>query len=84
MARFVGTAIPAVSPIGTIEPHLEDVAISSEQFTQLVAKIGDVFRPSVFRMVSVPRREIDGELKPFLATGFGQFTHHVTLSILPR
>ena len=84
LARLVGPAIPSVATVGPVEPHLEDVAVLRQQFTQLVAEIGDVCRTAVFRMVSVPRRQIYGELQTLLATGVGEFAHHVALALFPR
>ena len=83
-ARLVGAAVPAVAAVGSVEPDLEDVAVAQQQFAQLVAEVRDVLRPAVLRVVAVPRREVHGELEPFLATGLGQFIHDVALSVLPR
>ena len=53
-ARFISSAIPAITTIGAIEPHLEHLTIFCQQFPQLVAEIGDVFRPSVFGVIAIP------------------------------
>ena len=81
---FIGTAIPAVATVGTIEPNLEHVAIFRQQLAQLVTEVSDVFRPAVLRMVPVPRREIDGIFQSLLLAGLSQFAHHVALTVLPR
>ena len=83
MAHLVGTTIPAIATIGTVEPHLEDITIVGQQFAQLVAEIGDVGRTPVFGMVSVPWREVDGKGEALLATGLCQLAHHVALALFP-
>ena len=81
---LVGTAIPTVATIGAIEPHLEDVAVVRQQFTQLVAEISHILSTTVFRMVTVPGRQIDGELQTFLTAGVGQLTYHIAHAVFPR
>ena len=84
LARLVGTAIPAVAAIGTVEPHLEDVAVVRQQLTQLIAEVGDILRPSVVLMVTVPGRQVDGELQPLLSASIGQLPHHIAPTLFPR
>ena len=83
LSPLVGTAIPAIAAVGPVEPHFEHLAVVRQQFAQLVAEILHISRATVFRMISVPRREIDSKLKSFFATSISQFAHHVTLTILP-
>ena len=83
-ARLVRAAVPAVTAVGSVEPDLEDVSVIREQFPKLVAEIRDVLRPAVLGVITVPRREIHGELEPFLAACIGQFTDHIALPVLPR
>ena len=71
LAHLVGSAIPSVTTIGTIKPHFEHITILRQQLTQLVAEVSHVGRLAVFRMVSVPRREIDGIFQSLLLAGLG-------------
>ena len=84
LTYLIGTTIPPVTTIGTIEPHLKDVTIVRQQFAQLVAEVGHVFWFAVVLMVPVPRRKVDSELQPLLATSLSQLTHYVTPTLLPR
>ena len=84
LSRLIGTAIPTVATIGTIKPHLEDLTVVGEQLAQLVAEIGDVCWSPVFRMIAIPRREVDGKRQSFFATGISQLAHHIALAVLPR
>ena len=84
LARLVGTPIPAVATIGTIEPHLKDITIVGQQFTQLVAEILHVGRTSILGVIAIPGRQVDGKLQTLFAAGIGQLAHHVTLALLPR
>ena len=84
LPRLVGTTIPAVTAIGTIEPYLEYLAIVGEKLTELVAEIFHICRSGIRGMVAVPGREIDCKLQSFLAASLGQFLHHIALTVLPR
>ena len=83
-ARVLGTAIVAVATVGTVEPHLEHVAVVGEQVVELSVEVGQVARRSVVGTRAVPRREIHRELQSVLLAGVRQFAHDVALSVLIR
>ena len=80
---LIGTAVPSVASVGTIEPHFEDVPILGEQFAQLITEIGYILRTAVFGMVPVPGRQINGKFQPFLAACLGEFANDIALAALP-
>ena len=71
LAHLVGSAIPSVTAVGTVEPHLEHITVLRQQLAQLVAEVSHVGRLAVFRMISVPRREIDGIFQSLFLAGLG-------------
>ena len=83
-ARFLGTAIPSVAAVGSIEPNLEDVAVAREQLTQLVVEVVHIKRRAVESLVPVPGREVYAKLQSVFLACRGQFAHHVALSVLVR
>ena len=84
LSRFLGTAIPAVATIGSVEPHLEHLAILRQQFAQLGIKVFHVERRAVESLMAVPRREVQAQLQPVLAAGGSKLAHHVALAVLVR
>ena len=82
LPRFLGTAVPAVATIGSVEPHLEHLAILREQFAQLGIEVFHVERRAVESLMAVPRREVQAQLQPVLAAGGCQLAHHVALAVL--
>ena len=73
------TAIPAVAAVGTIEPHLKNVAILRHQFLQLVVVIGDILLCAIAGLMTVPWREVHAEAYAVFAAGVRQFTHDIAL-----
>ena len=84
LACFVGTAIPAVTTVGTVKPHLKDVTILCQQLAQLVTEVRHIFRFAIILMVSVPWRQINGKFQSLLTAGLSQLTYHIAPTLLPR
>ena len=63
---------------GTYSMYLDNVAVVRQQFAQLVAEILHISRATIFRMVSVPRREIDSKLKSFFVPSIPSRTKRVS------
>ena len=82
LAGLLGTAVPAVAAVGTVEPHLEDVAILAQKLFQLGMEILHVEGGAVEGLVAVPGREVEAELEAVLTAGGGQFAHDVALAVL--
>ena len=81
---ILGTSIPTVTTIGTVEPYFEHFSIVGHQLTKLLVEIVHIFRCSIIGLVSVPRRKINGKLDAIFLTCSSQFAHNVTLTILIR
>ena len=82
-SRLVCAAIPSVATVGAIEPYLENIAIISQQLTQLVTEIGHIFGFAIVFMISIPRRKVNCKLQPLLTAGVCQLLHHVSPALLP-
>src|SRR5437868_561856 len=61
LARFPRAAVKAVAAVGAVEPHSEDIAIMSEELTELIAIISNVLRPGVILVITIPGGEIDSK-----------------------
>ena len=83
-AFFVAAPIIAIAPIGAIKPHLKQWAIIAEQFTQLIAVVGQVGWRAVVGVVAVPGRQVDAEFEPGGCAGLGELGNHVSLPVPPR
>ena len=81
-AAVLGSAIPPVATVGSVEPNLEDFAIVGHQFVQLCVEIVHIGRCGVFGVVAVPRTQVNGKLDAIFLTGRRQFAHHIALSVL--
>ena len=79
LTLLVRTAIPSVATVGTVEPHLEHVAILGHQLLELLVVVSDILGRAVAGLMSVPRREIDAKTDTVLLTGIRQFAHHIAL-----
>ena len=81
-AFLVGTSIPAVTTVGTVEPHLEQLTVVGEQLTQLFLIVIDIGGGGIGGLMTVPGREIDAELESMAAACLSQLAHHIALAIL--
>jgi len=68
---FASPAVVSVAAVGPVIPALEDLAVVGHQFAELIAVVLDVCIAGVFRVIPVPRRQIDAELQAVLAAGVG-------------
>ena len=81
-AAVLGSAIPPVATVGSVEPNLEDFAIVGHQFVQLCVEIVHIGGCGIFGMIAVPWTQVNGKLDAILLTGRRQFAHHIALSVL--
>ena len=81
-AAVLGSAIPSVATVGSVEPNLKDLAIVGHQFVQLCVEIVHIGGCGIFGVVAVPRTQVDSELDAIFLTGCRQFAHHIALSVL--
>ena len=72
-----GAAIPAISPVGAIQPNFGHRRIIRQQFAQLIFIILHIFGRSVTRLMPVPRGKIDTELQAIFLAGRSQFADHI-------
>ena len=84
ISGFICSSIISCSSLSSVEPCLEDRAIIRQKFPQLVTEILHIRRCAIFRMISVPWREIHAEFQSIFPAGIGQFSDHITLAIFPR
>ena len=84
IAAFIGPSVPAVTAVGSVEPHLKHIAVLCQQFVKLVAEVCDIFRLAIVRMIAVPWREVYGIFQPFLAASLRQLADNIALAVLPR
>ena len=83
-ASLLRTAVPAVAAIGTVEPHLENLAILRQQLIQLCIEILHVEWRAVEGLMAIPRRQVQAQLQAIFAAGSSQFAHHVAFTVLVR
>ena len=84
-APLVGAAIPAIAPVGAVEPHFEHLAVAAAQeFLELGMEDLDVFFGGVVGAVAVPRRHVHAEFESRLAAGAFHFAHEVPLATAKR
>ena len=83
-AVFLRAAVPPVASVRAVEPHLEHLAVSGEQFLDLLAEHLDVLRIPVERGVAVPRRAVDSGPQALTTRGVYRVAHHVALPALVR
>ena len=77
-------AIPSVTTVGPIEPHLEDITIASEQLFELMDVVFHIKGSAVERLMAVPRRQIHTHLQSLFTAGLCQFAQHIPLAVAKR
>ena len=84
LALLLGTAIPAITTVGTIEPHLEKLAILGEQLLELGIEILHIEWGAVECLMAIPWREVQTQFQAVLLTGGCQLAYNIALTILVR
>ena len=82
-APVLCAAIVAVAAVGTVEPHLEHLAVVGHEVAQLGVEIRQVLRRGILGARAVPRREVDGEPQPVFLARVGHLAHNVALAVAP-
>ena len=81
-AHLVGTAIPACTPVGAIEPKLKQRSVVAHKFLNLLMIDIHIALITILRLVAVPRREIQSKLQIVLLACLRQFFDQIPFSIL--
>ena len=82
LARLLGTSIPAIATVGSVEPDLEQVAVLCQQFLQLCMEIFHVVGGAVESLMAIPGREVDTHLQPVFPARCSKFAHDVAFAVL--
>ena len=69
LARFLCPTIPTIAAVGSVEPHLKQIAILREQLFQLRIEILHVERCAIKRLMAVPWRQIQPEFQSIFLAG---------------
>ena len=83
LTPLAGAAVVSVAAVGAVEPHFEQRSVVGEEFTKLIAVVGEVLGASVVGVVAIPRRQIDAEPQPELPARGRQFLDDIALAIAP-
>ena len=84
IARFAGSSIPAVTSVRSVQPDFRDLSVTGEQFPELLLIVADIILSSVGCLVTVPRGQVDAELKSVASAGLCEFADNVAGAVLVR
>ena len=79
-APFVGSAIPSVATIGTIEPHFEKRTVALQQLGELEVVVVYIGGCAVRGLMAIPGREVKAQLQSILPARGCQLAHHIALA----
>jgi len=80
-AHLICTAVPSCAAVGTVEPELEQRSVVTHKFLNLLVIDVYITLIAIFRLVAVPRREIQPELQAMFLTGVTQLTYQIAFPI---
>src|SRR5215216_3978528 len=84
LSRLARSAVIAISSVSAVKEYFKNGSVRGQQLAQLIAKIGDVFRPAIIFVVTVPRREVYAEFDCVLSAGVGNLFYYIAAPSLPR